>query len=227
MHLRALAGVAWAVAAGLPLVGCASGSQASAGAASGAKSGAIGGVVAGAVGALLWGGNPLEGAVKTGIAGAAAGAAVGGVAGAEADAAAKRAAEQPAQPPAPPEGGGQPSSAELAALRERMGERTWDAAVLLAHCRHDGAIAAAENAFATESDPGRRVYALLVEAVAAEESGARETAAALYPRIVAADPARGSEAEVRVQVLEGVLKLQRLRLEHGLPALCPAPPGVP
>jgi hypothetical protein len=225
MHLRALLGLA--VAAGVPLAGCASGSQASAGAASGAKSGAIGGVVAGAVGALLWGGNPLEGAVKTGIAGAAAGAAVGGVAGAEADAAAARAAEQAAQPPAPPEGGAQPSSAELAALREKMGERTWDAGVLLAHCRHAGAIAAAEAAFAAEVDPGRQVYALLVEATAAEESGARETAAALYPRIVAADPQRGSEAEVRSRVLEGVIRLQRLRQEHGLPALCPAPASAP
>ena len=207
------------LAASVPLAGCASGSQASAGAASGAKSGAIGGVVAGAVGALLWGGNPLEAAVKVGITGAAAGAAVGAVAGAEADAQAKQAASQP--PPAQP--AAQPTSAELAELRAKMGEQAWDAAVLLAHCRHAGAIAAAEAAYAAESDGARRVYALLVEALAAEESGDRETAAALYPRIVAADPTRGSEEAVRVQVLEGVMKLQRLRQDNGLPALCPAP----
>jgi len=46
--------------------------QASAQAGEGAKMGAVGGVVAGAVGALLWGGNPLEGAVKGVLGGAAA-----------------------------------------------------------------------------------------------------------------------------------------------------------
>jgi hypothetical protein len=206
------------LAASVPLAGCASGSQASAGASSGAKAGAIGGVVAGAVGALLWGGNPLEHAVKGGVAGAAAGAAIGGVAGAEAD---KR-AEQTATAPA-----AQPTSAELAELRAKTGEQAWDAAVLLAHCRHAGAIAAAEAAYAAESDGGRRVYALLVEALAAEESGDKDVAAALYPRIVAADPARGSEEAVRAQVLEGVIKLQRLRQENGLSPLCPSRPESP
>jgi hypothetical protein len=201
------------LAASVPLAGCASGSQASAGAASGAKSGAIGGVVAGAVGALLWGGNPLEHAVKGGVVGAAAGAAIGGAAGAEAD---KRAEQAATAPPA------QPTGTELAELRAKMGEQAWDAAVLLAHCRHSGAIAAAEAAYAAESDGQRQVYALLVEALAAEESGDKAAAAALCRRIAAADPARGSEEAVRVQVLEGVIKLQRLRQEYGLPALCPA-----
>ena len=86
------------------------------------------------------------------------------------------------------------------------------------------AIAAAEAAYAAESDGRRRVYALLVEALAAEESGDKEAAVALYPRIVAADPARGSEEAVRAQVLEGVIKLQRLRQENGLSPLCPSAP---
>jgi osmotically inducible lipoprotein OsmB len=222
---RMVLAVSLSVAVVVSLSGCASGSNASSGAASGAKTGAIGGIVAGAVGALLWGGNPVEGAVKAGITGAAAGAAVGAVAGAEADKAAQAAAQTPAPKPAPqpaPQPTPQPASAKYAEAKAAMGDKVWDAAVLLAHCRHTGAISAAESAFAAETDATRKVYALLVEALAAEESGDRATAAAIYPRIVAADPARGDEAALRTKVLEGVIKLQRLRQDNGLPPLCPA-----
>jgi tetratricopeptide (TPR) repeat protein len=196
------------------LSGCATGSQASAQAGEGAKVGAVGGVVAGAVGALLWGGNPLEGAVKGGITGAAAGAAMGAASGAQADAQQQQAAAA--------EAAKREREARLAELRQKMGESTWDAAVLLAKCKHADAMKKAEKAYAKEADPAKRSWALLVEAVAAEESGDRDAAAALYPRIVAEDPARGTPDQVRGEVLEGVMKMQRLRQEGGMPALCPA-----
>ena len=214
MKLHAAVSAAGALALAVSLSGCATGSQASAQAGEGAKMGAVGGVVAGAVGALLWGGNPLEGAVKGGITGAAAGAAMGAASGAQADARQEQAAAA--------EAAKQEREARLAELRQKMGEATWDAAVLLAKCEHADAMAKAEKAFGKETDPARRSWALLVEAVAAEESGQRDAAAALYPRIVAEDPARGNADQVRSEVLEGVMKLQRLRQENGLPALCPA-----
>jgi hypothetical protein len=214
VRLRTAVSMAMVLALAATLSGCATGSQASAGASQGAKSGAIGGVVAGAVGALLWGGNPLQGAVVGGVTGAAAGAAMGGAAGAQADKQQEQAAAA--------EAAKKEREAKLAELRTKMGEPTWDAAVLLAKCEHADAIKAAEKAYAKETDPTRRSWALLVEAVAAEESGQRDAAAALYPRIVAEDAARGSVDKVRSDVLEGVMKMQRLRQENGMPALCPA-----
>jgi len=214
MRLGRAAAAVTAIGLAVQLSGCATGSHASEGASQGAKSGAIGGVVAGAVGALLWGGNPLQGAVYGGVTGAAAGAAMGGAAGAQADKAEQQAAAS--------EAAKKEREAKLAELRTRMGEPTWDAAVMLAKCEHADAIKAAEKAFAKETDPKRRSYALLVEAVAAEESGNRGAATALYPRIVAEDPERGSADKVRSDVLEGVMKMQRLRQDSGMPALCPA-----
>jgi hypothetical protein len=81
--------------------------------------------------------------------------------------------------------------------------------------------AAAEKAHAEETDPACRSWALLVEAVAAEEPGNRAAAAALYPRIASEDSARGIADHVRGEVPEDVIRLQRLRREDGMSALCP------
>ena len=105
--------------------GCASGSQAGKGAGQGATLGAVGGAVAGAVGSLIFGGNVAEGAAKGAVIGAASGAATGAVAGSMADSAAKETAAAPAKP-----------DPKLAELRQRIGDRNYASAPLLAQCKH-------------------------------------------------------------------------------------------
>jgi len=188
------------------------------GAARGAKTGAVGGLVAGAVGSIFWGGDAVNNALRTAAVGAASGAAVGAMNGAERD---KR---QPPPPPAPPPGGtpAKPAgmTADDKALRARVGDLNFSAGEELAHCRHVSAISRAEKAFATETDPKRKGYALLIEAMAAEESNNTGKANDVYAQWGKFDPASADRAANRNKALEGLMKLQKLRQEQGLPVLC-------
>jgi len=184
-------------------------------AAEGAKSGAVGGAVAGAVLGIFTGnvgGSMVAGAAAS----AAAGAAVGGMQ-----------KKQPAQPqPAQPQQGAAPAATDpkLAerqqALENRIGPANFDAARMLALCRHDSAIELARNAYTNADTQERRGYALMIEAVAAEEKGDAATATAVYPRLVEIDPALGSPDKARNAALSGVLKIQQVRKEYGRPPTC-------
>ena len=66
----------------------------------------------------------------------------------------------------------------------------------------------------------RRAYALMIEAVAAEEKGDTEAAASVYPRIVELAPSHGSVDKVRSEALSGILKVQQARKAHGLEPIC-------
>lgn len=61
---------------------------------------------------------------------------------------------------------------------------------------------------------------MLIQGVAAEESGDKALAASIYPKIVQEDPSRGSAEKLRADALEGVMKVQAARREHGLPSTC-------
>lgn len=200
--------------------GCSAGSKQ--GASQGAKTGAVGGLVAGAVGSIFWGGDAVNNALRTAAVGAASGAAVGAMNGAERD---KSQAPPPAPPPAPPApvpAAGK--SADLAAadkaLKAQVGELNFSAGDELAHCRHVSAISRAEKAFASETDPKRKGYSLLIEAMAAEESNNTGKANAVYAEWARFDPSRGDVARLRNAALEGLLKVQKIRQERGLPVLC-------
>lgn len=201
--------IALVLCAALLLNGCAGGTQAEKGAGEGAKYGAVGGAVAGAVSALIFGGNPLEGAVSGAIVGAASGAATGAMAGSQADAAAKAQAAKPIA--------GDP---KLAALRQKLGETNYTALMLLAQCQHRTAIVTAQDAVDAAKDPQQKTYGMIIQALAAEESGDKATAGDLYPKIVALDPARGSPDKLRGDALEGLMRVQAARKEYGLPATC-------
>jgi len=207
--MRLLA-IIFAVAAVALANGCASDSEAGKGAAQGASIGMVGGAVAGAVGSLLWGGNPVEGAVKGGVTGAASGAAVGGMTGAQRDHAAKEKGAQPAND----------FDTNQAALRKRIGDRNYATAVLLTQCRHKEAIASSQETLAATKDPQERQYAWLIESVAAEESGDKALAASLYPKMAQEDSSRGGVDKLRADALEGVIKVQNARRQHGLPPTC-------
>ena len=198
-----------AIVAVVGAAGCAPGSQASKQAGQGAKAGAVGGAVAGAVGSVLWGGNPFGGAARGAAVGAASGAAVGGVSGSMADSAAKEQAAKPAE-----------ADAKLAELRQRIGDRNYATAMLLAQCQNRNAIASAEETLAATQDPKERMYAMFIESVAAEELGDKALAASIYPKMVQEDGSLGSVEKLRADTLEGVMKVQTARRDHGLPPTC-------
>lgn len=199
-----------ACAASVALAGCSANSAKQAG--QGATMGAVGGAVAGAVSSLLWGGNVVEGAVKGGITGAATGAAVGAVSGSMADSQQAQAQQQAAQPRQP--------DPKVAELRSRIGDRNYASALMLAQCQHKNAISSAEDTYNSTQDRDQRAYALMIQAIAAEESGDKARAASAYPRITELDPGRGSPEKLRADALEGVIKVQNARRQHGLPPTC-------
>jgi len=83
-----------------------------------------------------------------------------------------------------------------------------------------GAMNGAEKASASETDPKRKSYALLIEAMAAEESNNAGKAHAVYAEWARFDPSRADVARLRNDALEGLLKVQKIRQERGLPILC-------
>jgi hypothetical protein len=184
-------------------------------AAEGAKSGAVGGAVAGAVLGVFTG-NVGASMVAGAAASAAAGAAIGGMQQKPQQGAAPAAASTQANPART-----DPKLAERQkALESRIGPANFDAARMLALCRHDSAIELARNAYTNADTPERRGYALMIEAVAAEEKGDTATASALYPRLVEADPALGSADKARNDALSGVLRVQQVRKDYGLSPTC-------
>ncbi len=199
------------------LASCSTGSKE--GASRGAKSGAVGGLVAGAVGSIFWGGDAVNNALRAGAVGAASGAAVGAMSGAERQ---KSQVPPPTAPPGPAPATGQAADLTAAdqALKAQVGVLNFSAGEELAHCRHVSAISRAGKAFAAETDPKRKGYSLLIEAMAAEESSNAGQASAVYARWAQFDPTRADTAKLRNDALEGLLKVQRIRQERGLPVLC-------
>lgn len=192
--------------------GCASGSAASQGAKQGAVSGAVGGIVAGALGSLIFGGSAGSIAASA-VIGAGTGAAVGATSGAMADAAAKEQKKAAAQ---------QQSAATpvTTGLQQKLDPRNLSAVTLLSQCRQDDAAAVARQAFAEASDTDQKLWALFIEAVSLEEKGDKPGAAPIYPRIVELAPSRGNAEKARADALEGLLTVQKVRKEQGLPPLC-------
>lgn len=201
----------------IAITGCSTGSKE--GASRGAKTGAVGGLVAGAVGSIFWGGDAVNNALRAGAVGAASGAAVGAMNGADRG-------QPPASPPPPPPaaGSGTGQIADLSdadkALKARVGDLNYSAGEELARCRHVSAINRAEKAFASETDLKRKNYSLLIEAMAAEESNNSGKANAVYAEWAQLESPPADPAKLRNEALEGLLKVQKIRQEHGLPVLC-------
>ena len=82
------------------------------------------------------------------------------------------------------------------------------------------AIASAQEAYAAAQDPQKKTYALVIQTVAAEEAGDKALSSSLYPKIAELDPSRGSPEKMRADALEGVIRVQAARKEHGLPPTC-------
>jgi hypothetical protein len=148
----------------------------------------------------------VNNALRSAAVGAASGAAIGAMDGGSRD----RKAPKPA--PAP--------STDNAALRTLIGDGNYAAGEELARCRHVSAIAKAERAFTAETTPERKGYALLIQAMAAEESSNVTKASEIYRRWGQFDPRRADRNAARAETLDGLQKVQRIRQDSGLPALC-------
>jgi len=193
----------------------------------GAKAGAVGGAVAGAVGSLFWGGNVVGNMAAGAVTTAAAGAAVGAMSKKPA-----AGSETPASEQSPSSSDAQGTEVEPQAkpkeelvqrereVEARIGPANFEAARLLARCDHNGAIAQARKAFDAEESPERRAYALMIEAISAEEVGNTDQAAAVYPQLVQLDPSRENVVKARNDALSGILKIQQVRKDYGVPATC-------
>ena len=199
--------------------GCATDSSVGKEAGRGAAYGAVGGAVAGAVSSMIFGGSVIGGAAAGAAIGAASGAATGAVAGSVADSDRKKAEAKAAESPKPggPKTGPDPKYVEL---QKEIGPKNFEAATLLAECRHREAIGAAEESYSVTEDPKLRLYALFIKAAAAEESGNKELSGATYAKIAQEDPGRGNADKARSDTLEGIMKIQKVRQEHGLSPFC-------
>jgi hypothetical protein len=214
-------GIAFVIGPMVFMSSCATDSQTGKQAGWGAAYGAVGGAVAGAVGSLLWGSNPIEGTIKGGIAGAASGAAVGAVSGVMKDGEVKKSQTQTSDDVPPKEAAKNiAADPKFIELKKKIGDENYEAVVLFAGCKHREAIGAANEAYVATPDKDRRIYALMVQAMAAEESGNKRLASTIYPRMVQEDPARQSIEKARADTLEGVIMVQKIRQAHGLPPLC-------
>lgn len=203
--------IAAVVVAASLAAGCSTASRE--GASRGATRGAVGGLVAGAVGSIFWGGDAMNNALRTAAVGAASGAAIGAM-----DGAAQNRKAPPPPPAGSPSAGASPDS--NAALRSLIGDANYAAGEELARCRHVTAISKAEKAFTTETSAERKGYALLIQAMAAEESSNVTKASEVYRRWGAFDPARADRNAARAEALSGLQKVQRIRQDTGLPVLC-------
>lgn len=196
------------------LMGCAANSQVGKKVSKGSVVAVVGAAAAGAVTGLVTGG-PI-GAIQGGITGATSSAistATGVVAGAveEGDSKAVQTGQIKDL---------STRQKELAELEARIGKRNYEATLLLADCKHRQAIEVASDALGESKDSTQRTYALLLQAIAAEEMGDKTTAASFYPRMVQQDSQYRNIDKARSDALEGVLKIQQLRRDHGLPPLC-------
>lgn len=188
---------------GLCAAGCTTGARK--GAAQGGAMGLVGGMVAGAVDSLLFGGNVSEGAARGGIVSAAGGAAAGAMAGGMAEKNAKSAA-QPAKA----------VNEDAAKLRKKYGDLNFQAAIQLVQCQHQQAIATAQRSLESESKKERKLFAMLIQAIARVETGKSEEAEQLYAQVKEIDPARAVD-QSRADTLQALLKVQGIRKDNGLP----------
>ena len=199
--------------------GCATDSCVGKEAGRGAAYGAVGGAVAGAVTSLIFGGSVIGGAASGAAIGAASGAATGAVSGAVADSDRKKMEAKAAESPKPA-GAKTGPDPKYVALQQEIGKKNFEAATLLAECRHREAIGAAEEAYAAAQDPKQKLYALFIKAGAAEESGNKELSGSIYAKIAQEAPDRGNAEKAKADTLEGIIKIQKVRQEHGLSPFC-------
>jgi hypothetical protein len=190
------------------IVACSSGSEASKGAKQGATTGAVAGAVGGMVTALVFGGNVADAGARGAVAGASSGAVVGGMSGSQRD---KQNEQQQAAD----------QDAELAKLRQKIGDDAFDGMVALARCNHGVAVANADVAMQS-SNADYALAGLWVNVLTSADQRNEPEARSRFPEIIAQDKKIKTEAEAEQSMREALQQLMDIREANNLPKICPA-----
>lgn len=199
---------------GAILAGC--GTYAGEGAARGAGTGAIAGAVGGAVTALVFGGDPVDAAARSAVWGASAGAATGAIAGSQAQ---KQPGQSQPEQQAPPSSSRAELEAELAKLREEIGDENYAGLEALADCDHEKSLRAAARGQQSKN-PNYALAGLWLEILNYADSGREAQARELFPTLVKQDWNIETAAEAESKMREGITALGNIREEYGLPRVC-------
>lgn len=193
-----------ATAAGLALLlgACAPDSHTTRGAAQGATSGAIAGAVGGLISGLVFGGDPVERAARGAVYGGATGAAYGAMAGSERD---RRDAAR--------------EEAELAALRQDIGDEAFDGLAALARCRHNVSIRQARSAQRSQN-PNHALAGIWLEVLSYADKRDTSKARSLFPALVEADWNVQGIAQAEAEMRTALAELVNIRSHYGLPMVC-------
>ena len=184
------------------LTGCASDSYAAKGAGKGATTGAVSGAVGGIFSALVFGGDPAEAAARGAVYGGAAGATAGAIAGSEEDRQVK-----------------QQQEAQLAKLRQKIGDDTFTGLEALADCRHDVSLQQAAKAQKSEN-PNYALAGLWLEVLSYADQKDETKARSLFPTLVKKDWNIKSETQAEEAMRKALNSLMDIREEYKLPRVC-------
>ena len=187
---------------GLQMAGCASDSYTAKGAATGASRGAVAGAVGGLVSALVFGGDPVESAARGAVYAGAAGATVGAMAGSQVD----RQIQQQRE-------------AELAKLRQEIGQDAFEGLEALADCRHDVSLRQAAKAQQSKN-PNYALAGLWLEILNYGDQRDEAKARSLFPTVVEKDWDIKSESQAEDVMRKSLNALMDIRQEYNLPRVC-------
>lgn len=184
------------------LTGCASDSYTAQGATRGATTGAVSGAVGGIFTALVFGGDPAEAAARGAVYGGAVGGTAGAIAGSEAD---RKVKEQ--------------QEAQLAKLRQEIGDETFTGLEALADCRHDVSLQQAAKAQKSEN-PNYSLAGLWLEVLTYGDMKDEAKARSLLPTLVKDDWNITSDAQAEETMRKALNSLMNIREEYKLPRVC-------
>lgn len=201
---------------GAGLAAC--GTYAGKGAAQGAGTGAIAGAVGGAVTALVFGGDPVEAATRSAVWGASAGAATGAIAGSQVDQQVQQQGQQQSQQQTQ-QPSRQETEAELAKLKEEIGDENFSGLAALADCKHDESLRAAARG-RQSNNPNYSLAGLWLEILNYADSGQESRARDLFPTLVKQDWNIETTAQAETKMREGITALGNIREEYDLARVC-------
>jgi hypothetical protein len=187
---------------GLQMAGCASDSYTAKGAGRGATSGAVAGAVGGLVSALVFGGDPVESAARGAVYAGAAGAAAGAMAGSQVD----RQIQQQRE-------------AELAKLRQEIGQDAFEGLEALADCHHDVSLRQAAKAQQSKN-PNYALAGLWLEVLNYGDQRDEAKARSLFPTVVEKDWDIKTEGQAEDIMRKALNELMNIRQEYNLPRVC-------
>ncbi len=173
--------------------------QGAQGGATGAVVGAVGGLVTG----LVFGGDAAESAARGAVYGGATGATAGAISGAVADSNEKKARQ----------------TAELKALRKKLGDNAYQGLEALVECKHD----IAQGFGRTAAKSGNADYALAglwVQLLAYADSNDMDSAHKLYPDLIDKDKNISSDSQAEAETQNALKELKEIRKKYKLPQTC-------